>query len=327
MGRARAAVHARVRDRDERQLILAAALRRTSVDARRPRLVSGVHTNETIIARAFDARGRTIVLKVAHTERGASALNRHVTAVEAVRLTASPSLRRLIPAVLHQARREPWHVVVESALPGRPLSEAHLPARLRGERAALVALDGVHTIDAQVTAAPSELLETWVDAPLAEVGRHVAPCRFEQPLRHLRDELTTALSRPLPLARSHGDVWAGNLLVSPTGRVTGLVDWEASRALAPIGTDVMQFALSSYERSIGSVVADALVTGAMPPGISTGLRRAAERGHHELGLRSTLLLAWLWHVDENLRKSAHYAGSWIDTNVEPVLRSAGLTGR
>lgn len=73
------------------------------------------------------------------------------------------------------------------------------------------------------------------------------------------DELRAGLAeRPLPLAASHGDFWARNLLLDGAGRVSGVVDWEeASQQPGPPFVDLFHFALSyglnalwsSYRRS------------------------------------------------------------------------------
>jgi aminoglycoside phosphotransferase (APT) family kinase protein len=108
----------------------------------------------------------------------------------------------------------------------------------------------------------------------------------------------------------HRDFHPGNVLFARDGRrVTGIVDWAGAVPDGPTELDVLLFRLAvrreTESRSFGDLVVESL-------------RADAEDG--ELGL---LLLAWLWHVTDNLEKSTRFMASrlWTGRNVLDVLKA------
>jgi hypothetical protein len=108
--------------------------------------------------------------------------------------------------------------------------------------------------------------------------------------------------------------------------VTGILDWEQAQLGDPPQLDIVQFLLSVrmlvQRQELGDVVRDLLDEHTWSEQELHLLKRAQESLPGDpLDSRTLLLLAWLRHVTDNLRKSTHYATQWLWTakNIERVL--------
>jgi hypothetical protein len=161
--------------------------------------------------------------------------------------------------------------------------------------------------------APTEDLTT-----LASILDDRAPA-----LHRLIDELERSLGTVCAVMR-HGDLWAGNLLMSG-GRLSGVVDWDAAHLKAMPGADLLQLVASEHRRrnrlELGEVwlqrpwrwPAFVGVTESYWPAV--GLRMTDE-------LIDLLAIAW-WATETagTLRRFPYRATDdrWLTANIEPVL--------
>jgi aminoglycoside phosphotransferase (APT) family kinase protein len=114
------------------------------------------------------------------------------------------------------------------------------PALVRADFAAAAAwLAGLHA-DSAGPAAPVTLLDGVAERIRA---RWPGDARAEEAERLLAPVAGRLASAATPRTVVHGDLWAGNLLVTG-GRVTGVVDWAAGRLSGEPLADVARFALS-----------------------------------------------------------------------------------
>jgi aminoglycoside phosphotransferase (APT) family kinase protein len=169
----------------------------------------------------------------------------------------------------------------------------------------------------------SALLGQWVDEPAERIRKVV---RGNGAIDRLVATLRTQLAgRRVRLGWTHGDFYPGNLLISPGGQVTGIVDWGEAREADLAVLDLVFWLLTvptpGPPREFGARVAARLDAGRCWTPAEHRLLDSAMDGDPMTG-RTLLLLAWLRHVAGNLAKSDRYASSplWSRRNVRPVLR-------
>jgi aminoglycoside phosphotransferase len=276
------------------------------------------------------ADGRLGVLRFARTPIGAAGLHRHQAALQAiVKANVPPDWYRVAPEILasNEAARQPW--LVETHLTGvdaREVTSIHGPDVIAARAAAAIGV--LHTATARDTLVDEAVLEAWVDDPIAELratgGTPLRASADEAALDRLRGQLRDELGgRVLTTCFAHGDFWLGNVLASPDGTVTGLVDWERAGAPGLAALDLMTLVLTGRveqrRRELGPVVRDLLRGDELEPWERQLLARAPGAG--ELAERTVLLLAWLHHAASNLQKRNSYRANtvWVTTNVHYVL--------
>jgi len=179
--------------------------------------VDGVH----LVAFFFGAGPAPVtVLKL---RRGpAATLEREAAALRQLAGRLPPGLQPSVPSVLAVQRVGDLEGLLLSALPGRSayveMQDARLPARTarRHLRAAGSWLAAFHD-------ATREIGRRFVAEEHAGAGREALEA--------------------VPLAFSHGDFWARNLLLDGT-RVCGTVDWENAAEATPVFEDLFHFPLT-----------------------------------------------------------------------------------
>jgi O-antigen/teichoic acid export membrane protein/aminoglycoside phosphotransferase len=276
------------------------------------------------------ADGRLGVLRFARTPTGADGLRRHQAALASfARANLPASWYRTAPEILasNEAARRPW--LVETHLTGvdaREVASIHGPDVIAARAGAAIRM--LHEATARDTFVDETVLQGWVDDPIAELrstgGTPLRAGADEAALDRLRDQLRDELGgRVLTTCFAHGDFWLGNVLASPDGTVTGLVDWERAGAPGLAALDVMTLVLTGQveqrRRELGPVVRDLLRGDELAPWEHQLL--AAGPGAGELAERTVLLLAWLHHAASNLQKRNSYRANtvWVTTNVHYVL--------
>ena len=272
-----------------------------------------------------DAR---LVVKVACSPAGAAALAAHRSAMAAVRtVTTLNGFAAALPTVVATGETAGQRWIVERALSGvdgRRLvrtvgREPALAAAARGV-APLYATTGMtRTVD-------DALLDTLVDARIEPLARVRGD---DESLRRLRHDLRSSLEwRTLVLARSHGDLWLGNVLLAPDGSaVTGVVDWEASRPADLPGIDLAHLVISTRSlvdgAPLGTVVRRALAGEERLSPLEAELL-APYADTEGPAVRELLVLAWLQHVAQRLTQTAlHSPTRWLRRTVDPVLAELG----
>ncbi|HSD25723.1 MAG TPA: aminoglycoside phosphotransferase family protein [Vicinamibacteria bacterium] len=164
-------------------------------------------------------------------------------------------LRASVPRVLAFRTLGEGEALLISALPGRP-AYFEMHASLRPLRRAATHLDAgarwlaaFHQATRRGRAFDAAAAEPAVREAAAEAEALAGgppDCRWFDELRERLDR------RPLPLAASHGDFWARNVLLDGAGHVTGVVDWEHAFDPAPPFEDLFHFALTYGSNALWS---------------------------------------------------------------------------
>jgi hypothetical protein len=260
-------------------------------------------------------RGQGLAVKCARTELARQTLARQLAVLG--RLHSDERLgawRTLLPhvAACDLDASPAW--MAEGWLPGTSGSlllheQPSTAPRLSG--AALGSIGELHRATARRERISEVHLTRWVDEPVLTLARHLrlcGPCStgaYAEALELLRNRLHRRLhGRVLAIGWVHRDFHPGNVLYSGDGRqVTGIVDWGGAVPDGPAELDRRLFDLALSREADGRSFGDLVITSL----------RAEDDG--------LLLLAWLWHVTDNLEKSARFMASrlWIRSNVLDVL--------
>ena len=246
----------------------------------------------------------TVALKLSATAAGSKSLRREIQVLG--RLSADPRLaewRSLLPEVLTAGEQDGLPYLVQRLAPG-------VDGRQLGSHSALLAqateaIGELHRLTAGELEVGAEVLDRWVDRPLAELqGR--------QGVEHVRARLHRGLAGlTLRVGWIHGDFVPGNVLVDG-GRVSAIIDWDRAAPDDLPVLDHLQFALAMRRGELGRLVVSVLQGAPLDEVVVP----------EPLDLRTAVLLTWLRHVSANLEKSTRYASSrpWLAANVTPVLR-------
>jgi O-antigen/teichoic acid export membrane protein len=284
-----------------------------------------VSDSAVIMVRAVE--GEPGVLKVATTSRGMASLHRERDIL--CRLWSDERLglwRDLLPVPIDGGDVDGGAFLLTSRLPGQ---DGRQVAPGLGNLITLAAVNAIATLHRTTSAAhvvDSDLLGRLVDEPAGRL-------RSAVPRKDAVDRLAAALrtrlaGRRVRLGWTHGDFYPGNILVGPSGRVTGIVDWSQVREDDLIILDTAFWLLTiprpGQPREFGARVAARLDRGPCWKSAEIDLLTTLASGD-PIGGEALLLLTWLRHVTDNLAKSDRYAASpvWLRRNVLPVLRRVG----
>ena len=259
------------------------------------------------------------VVRAAVDPKGRESIGRHRRALVALR--DDPRCAALLPILPEIIRCDPedaW--LVESVAPGESDSAVRRRALVPSPAAALTALDQLHESTELRRVVDDDDLDAWVAAPIRLLRGVVRGSRGLDALeQYLRQCL---LGRTLTVAHIHGDATPGNFLFSPDGKdVTGIIDWEASGFGLP-DVDLAHYLFA--ERFVtSSVELGADVANVLRNGWSADERDllSSHSRNDDVSPEAIVLLAWLHHVANNLRKSARYARHrwWVHSNIIRVL--------
>ena len=217
-------------------------------------IVSGLYRNSSKVTLILlDARGKPgAVAKATRRPSAEAALMAEYAALKELTL-AAPEAMVEAPAPIALERVDGHLVLVESPLPGKPMTAGYYspghtsdPRRVEGDfRAAEEWLGKFQrmTATSEVMLDQSTML-ACVDAVTARYRREIGWSDVEE-------ELFTAVARrgldfegtALPLVGVHGDFWMGNLLMSED-RIGGVVDWELARLNGLPFRDIFKFPTS-----------------------------------------------------------------------------------
>jgi len=293
-------------------------------------------TRATVVVLGVAGGPPAAVLKLPHTASGVAGARHERDALEALHADDRLArLRRLVPRPLAAGEVRGQYYALTAALPGVS-ALALLPEPASAERVARLAAEAtreLHRRTASTLVAGDHLLRLWVDEPVAVLRRLARPpgwLPMGRGLDRLSDRLRNALAgRELCTGRIHGDLWLGNLLVSPDGtELTGIVDWDRTAAAQLLSQDLLHLVLytrrlvrrselgelvgevlqgdpwSSRERALLESGGGHACTGAVEPSVET-------------------LLYWLWHTAAHVRTQPMRSprlSVWGRRNVMPVLR-------
>ncbi|MCP3854261.1 MAG: oligosaccharide flippase family protein [Actinomycetia bacterium] len=274
--------------------------------------------NDTAIVKVEHPLAHRIV-KVALSDAAARSLLRHGEAlVDLHAQAAGTTVDMMVPTLIETGECAGHRFVVESVCPGQPA--------LAADHSSLVAIAAAVERVHHLTTATR-----YVDdaATLDLVGDPIATLASDPRLRSRHDSLDrlgallrgALAGRRLVVARTHGDCWTGNAMVETAPgfvEVTGLIDWEDSRAQGVPDTDFAHLWLAAQGEHIGRTTA-AAIRADDPVPIFADLGVHPPNPH--LPLDVTVLLAWLGHVTAGLSRVSRFGLGrfWLTNNVDPVL--------
>ena len=242
--------------------------------------------------------------------------------------------RAYLPEVLSAGKIKHQAYQIEKKLPGMPANELpHDPDTYREVQVAAAAvIQKLHQLTASVVVVDDEKVERWVDEPLAKIqeldGALEPLSAKKEVFERIRSELWTALEGTTQsLSWVHGDLWPGNILISPDDlTVTGILDWEAAWPEEMPRLDILNLLISTrmilQGEELGEVIVKLVRHETWLPYEHALLDQSlAGTPGDRMDMRSMVLLHWLRHVSANLYKSNRYAKNklWIAKNVEAVL--------
>jgi aminoglycoside phosphotransferase (APT) family kinase protein len=289
--------------------------------------------SDLLVFRLDDRDAQPLMVKHPRSPRATASLERECDAIR--RLADDERLgswRRLLP-VVEQCRLEgPLPLMVESALPGvdgdallRRFPQLARPVAV----SALGAIRELHRATGRTEEVTARVGD-WVDPQLAVLAEEVRWCRRgrgAEAMTVLRHRVVRALSgRRLLVSWTHGDFAPGNvLLTGEQGALCGVIDWGGAVPDGPSAIDCRTFVLSLRHRcarqQFGRIVADAVRRTCLLPADRQLLAEAGALLPDAQGETALTLLTWLWHVANNVTKSARYGRNhrWVAANIVPVL--------
>jgi hypothetical protein len=221
---------------------------------------------------------------------------------------------------------------VDRALPGDPPVDTLRDddARVRMQRLAAEAIDGLHRATATRVVVDRRLAEKWIDARIESAfGRAWLSHSAAAQLDALRQELHAALEgRELSASWVHGDYWLGNVLFrAEQDAVGGIVDWDAAAPVDLPIHDILHLLLYGRRQRTGEELGQIVQSHLAGEEWSGEERELLDRygvWSHDgvLSDRHVLLLYWLRHVGLHMSQGL-FDGLrrrlWETRNVHRVL--------
>lgn len=277
---------------------------------------------------ATERAGRSVVVKLALTDRTAVALTLHTDAVDALRAREDlGSWRRLLPEILERGHVDGLPYVVESRLPGHVAASSE--DRELAPPVAAIARAVAQLHDTTVRAAGHDVVHERIAATLTRLGRLPGSADRADSLRRLGAALTVATraSGDVDVAWVHGDCWLGNVLLTEDPgdpgtaarqpRVTGIVDWENASDQGLPDVDLAHLWLGTRGEEVGPSVRTALATD--PEQFDRWLDRVGvRRAYRAVPARVAISIAWLEHVAGCVDRTSP-TGTWTARTVDEVL--------
>ena len=327
----RAAVQVRTRVREQRNAALVRSAL-TELDA-----LSGtrwavgarvVPTGNDVAIAIVDGPEGPLAVRVAGSAAAAAGLARHAAALEDLAERSGRS--DVVPALTGRGDVGGCAYVVETAMRGRSPGDGLSERAARSLDEQLVrAVAELHDSTARRVVVDESLVRHLVDEPFAVLHTDRRLRGHDDELRYLHQYLRAALlGTSLHVGRTHGDCWRGNALVEFVDGeplLTALVDFEDSQAEGYLDGDVLHALLSSEPGDVPGAVLTR-VANADDADVLAGLPLARLRDDH-LPPRVALLLVWLHHVSNGLRRAsdARLSDRWLRQNVVPVFTWAWST--
>ncbi|MEE2031643.1 glycosyltransferase [Rhodococcus chondri] len=296
-------------------------------------------TDVDVAVLSRDLQCPTAVGKIARSESPAAELCAQQTVL--AELHSDQRLRHWqphLPRIL-SFRTEPGYTEsVETFIPGSDLATA-LDSRTgyatAPVTAAITAIDEMHSVTGELVVVNDGALDTWVDKPLhalTDMCRTISPS-YLPTVAELGSVLRRALHERVVMAGwTHGDFHPGNVRITDTGEISGIIDWGGARDDLPVILDDYFMLLTAtclvQHSEFGTVVRRRLRGGGLSER-ERGIRAAAYSAAPEVlrgeepDERIMILLTWLHHVALLGRTcTAHHENRvWWVLNVVPVLRA------
>jgi aminoglycoside phosphotransferase len=186
-------------------------------------------------------------IKVPTTARAAESVAREGRMLDALHRLGCDLLEQTVPRVLDIINAGDFEAIVQSALPGTPLTTLYLrwwhtrsPKRVARDLGAVGAwLTRLHEETAGARA-PVEMDAGVTDALRQRYGRD---SDVERAVRLVDTSCVRLRGQSAPRTVVHGDLWCGNVLIERDG-ISGVIDWEHADLAGEPLRDLARFALT-----------------------------------------------------------------------------------
>jgi aminoglycoside phosphotransferase (APT) family kinase protein len=202
----------------------------------------------TILIFPPGARQPELVAKVPTTDVAARDVEREAERLAAIAARGLGPMAATVPRIIAMAEHLGRPVMVTTALPGQAMLAAYHAWRHTARPAAVEAdfaaagswLAGLHRETAAGEISLASMLDGVPGVIRARFGERAGT---DQDLACLAGLQSRLASQRTAATAVHGDLWAGNLLLTG-GRVSGVVDWERAQVSGPPTRDLARFVLS-----------------------------------------------------------------------------------
>lgn len=244
---------------------------------------------------------------------------------------AHPSLASLSPLVavpLLSGEESGWGFLIETWLPGRPPASGEAGSATT-VRDALSTIAQLHRGTSCPATVGEALLGRWVTARVRTVSALLgagSDAASAEALARLRAELVSRLAGcAVSVGWIHGDYWPGNVRVSVSGAIVGVVDWDSLQSRELPLHDSLHYAVTALRLAQGQQWG-AMLCGMLNASATEAEGLALTELHATapgLDRRTALLLYWLRGVEANWRRhpAASERPAWLQANVTPVLEA------
>jgi hypothetical protein len=237
-----AAAQAQARTRDLRALLSAPGSRTVLLDGSRD-----PNSGVTVLLTAPGADEPHLAVKIATTPAAADVIEREARFLVELRRRPLPRVGSTLPRHAGVFDADGMLAVAAAVVPGVPMRTGYhafrhiaRPASVRADFAAAETWLAALHADSMADTAPVALLDGVAERIAARWPADLAAGALAEKLAPLAARLAAAST---PRTISHGDFWAGNLLLTADA-VTGVVDWAAGELCDEPLRDVARFALS-----------------------------------------------------------------------------------
>lgn len=272
--------------------------------------------------------GCPVVVRVATGVEGAQSVRRHQAMLRL--LNRDPPLGAwglTVPELLRHGVTDGRPYVIETRLPGTSADKVSPGDRASATAKASTAIGELHRLTAYPTVLDDQQLTALVDEPISVLHdlrglRRRHRSGLDLLGRWLRESL---LGREVELSCTHGDLWAGNLLIEPRAvdeGPLGIIDWENASFDGLPEVDAALLWLNEQPGELGDAVLTAARHPEDWPATSTLENGSVVVGTAALPARAILLLAWLKHVSDGVRRERRTSTLWVRRNVTSVLDTA-----
>jgi len=287
-------------------------------------------TDRTVVLVGDDKRA-VVALKLAESGPAIAGLDREAHNLRLLHGDPRFSMwNRRAPELLGRGQVGRHHFTAESAIEGRGLQEFAMSRYgCDALRDAIRTIRSLHSATATFREVDDRLIERWVDRPILELGNalrrgnHYSGWRAHALEEVLRERIRNCLvARQLEVGFIHGDFFPNNILVGPSYRVLGVVDWEQAQAEYPVRLDLLTLLLTvrmqQQRRPLGSVIVKAMQAGQLTSDEQLWL--GDERVDKDLN-EGLVLLAWLHLVSGAATKSSRVLSNivWLTLDIDAVL--------
>lgn len=292
-------------------------------------------TGVVVLVLGTSAGSPVAVLKAAYGDAAAEGLQLQTRTLAALHEEGRlRDWRSLLPRIMAVGEIAGLRYTLQEALPGvdAALATGDQARRLRLMALAAEGIRPLHQRTAELARADDSFLAQVVGQPIELIRRAVRselPLNRDQAIERLKGELYHALvGRELWVSWIHGDLWLGNVLISPDeAKVTGIIDWSMAGRRELALHDVLHLILHARQvmqhQELGDTVRAALMDAEWQPHERI-LLEAEELSLplHKGAMRTMVLLYWLRRLSSIFEQGRGHArnGVWVAWNIDRVLQ-------